>query len=102
MSQNGLVFALTSLESENLPEGLGAQLAEPTLVISAVMVVGEPGEGVVVGGGGGAGLLDDELDDELDDVRVLDKDVEVVDLSKVVVPKGGLFVTAFGTGTLRT
>lgn len=98
MSQNGLVFALTSLASENLPEGLGAQLAEPTLVISAVMVVGEPGEGVVVGGGGGAGLLDDELDD----VRVLDKDVEVVDLSKVVVPKGGLFVTAFGTGTLRT
>ena len=98
LSQNGLVFALTSLASENLPEGLGAQLAEPTLVISAVMVVGEPGEGVVVGGGGGAGLLDDELDD----VRVLDKDVEVVDLSKVVVPKGGLFVTAFGTGTLRT
>lgn len=92
LSQNGLVFASTSAEEEDLPEGLGAQLAEPTLVRSAVMVVGEPGVVVVVGGGGGAGLLDDELDD----VRVLDRDVEVVD------PKVGLFVTAFGTGTLRT
>lgn len=84
--------------------GLGAQIAEPTLLMFAVVVVGEPGVGVGVGGGGGGTLddeVDDELDDELDDIRVLDRDVAVVDLSKVVVPKVGLFETAFGTGTLR-
>lgn len=96
---------MTSLASEYLPIGLGAQLAVPTLVMSAVEVVGEAGVVVVVaggsggggGGGGGGGVLDDELeddeleDDKLEDVGVFDED-----------PKVGLFVTALGTGTLRT
>lgn len=87
---------MTSLASEYLPIGLGAQLAEPTLVMSAMEVVGEAGVVVVVaggggGGGGGGGVLDDELeDDELEDDK-LDGD-----------PKVGLFVTALGAGTLRT
>lgn len=77
--------------------GLGAQLGRPTLVMSAMEVVGEAGVIVVVGGGGGG-----VLDDELDDVGVLDGDVAVVDLSEVVEPKVGLFATAFGAETLRT
>lgn len=76
--------------------GLGAQIAEPTLLMFAVVAGGV----VVVGGGGGGG--GGVLDDELDDVRVLDWDVTVVDLSKVVVLKVGLFVTALGAGTLIT
>ena len=69
--------------------GLGAQLAEPMDVMSATELVGEAGVGVVVGGGGG-GLLDDEFDD----VDVLDRDVVVVDLTKVV--------PELPAGTLRT
>lgn len=54
-----------------LPTGLGAQLAEPTLVSWAIVVVGEGGGegggggGVVVGlggGGGGGGVEDGDVD----------------------------------------
>lgn len=65
--------------------GLGAQVALPMLVMSAMELVGEAGVGVVVGGGGGV-----VVDDELDDVDVLDRDVVVVDLTKVVAePEAG-------------
>ncbi len=80
---------------------MGAQLAVVMLAMSAMELVGEAGVGVVVGGGGGVVLddevddeVDDDVDDEVDDVDVLDRDVVVVDLTKVVAEPE--------TGTLRT
>lgn len=77
-SQNVYVLAITSLASEYLPTGLGAQLALPTLVSSGMELVGEAGacgRGCVAGGGGG-GVVDDV--DSLDDVGRLDEDADDV------------------------
>ena len=80
--QNVYVLAITSLASEYLPTGLGAQIALPTLVSSGMELVGEAGAG-----GGGGGVVDDvEVDDvEVDDVEVDDVEVDDFEVDDVEV-----------------
>lgn len=78
--------------------GLGAQLAWPTLLMSAVMGGGEAG----VGGGGGGGVLEEEEGGGGGELEVDGGFVALVDVCKVVAGEVGLLVTALGAGILRT